>query len=193
MEKIVITGGPGCGKSSVLVELGRMGHLVLPEVFRWHKVLLTVESFGSVDGKSMRNRELIGSLLGFHRYFEDEDTADAFCFYDRCVLDLVAYIEFYSARRRSESTPDVLSFLDPYARRFANNIHKAFLIPLPATGIVQDWLRTNTFEEAQLIEQRIRQTYSDYNVDLVYLPKKEVGCLCDLILNHLNGKAGRDP
>ena len=181
MKRIVITGGPGCGKSSVLAELGRRGCLVMPETFRWLKVLAEVESFKAEALPQIDGQDFLRRLLAFQRYTEDEESSDQFCFYDRSTLDLVAYTCFYSASLSLSGTSDSIPLLDKYARRFAKEIHKAFLISLPQVSIEHDWLRQNSLEESILIEKQLRETYAQYGVELIALGRGAIPALCNSI------------
>lgn len=95
--KFVITGGAGCGKTSVITELKRRGHTTMPEA-----AITAIDALSRLIGideqRRWRNSHLDAFqalLLPMHRRLEAEATATAQgpVFLDRGVLDGLAYCE----------------------------------------------------------------------------------------------------
>ena len=93
-KKIVITGGPGTGKSTLINELIKRGYTCLEEISR--QVTLNAKKDG-IDQLFLTNPLLFSELLlkGRHQQYREADNLNAdLTFFDRGVPDVLAYMDY---------------------------------------------------------------------------------------------------
>ncbi|MCR8668082.1 ATP-binding protein [Aestuariibaculum sp. M13] len=174
-KKIVITGGPGTGKSSLINELVKRGHTCLEEISR--QVILDAQKEG-IDQLFLSNPLLFSELLlkGRQQQFEDANihTAETI-FFDRGVHDVIAYMDFIG---------------DTYPQHFIdaceNLVYDSVFILKPWEAIyTSDNERYESFEQALQIHDHLLNTYSRYNYNLIDIPFDTIENRADYILKAL--------
>lgn len=175
-KKIVITGGPGTGKSSVIKKLEWLGHHCLHEVSR--EVTLEAQKQGItqlfLEDPLLFSQKLLEARV--KQYESLEDSKEKFTFLDRGVPDVVAYMEYFGTK---------------YPKSFSeacklNSYEKIFLLPPWREIYTNDNERYETFEEAETIYSFLKKTYLFYEYNIVEVPKLSVKNRCDFILNNLD-------
>ncbi|GAA4301108.1 AAA family ATPase [Aestuariibaculum suncheonense] len=172
-KKIVITGGPGTGKSSLINELIKRGHTCLEEISR--QVILEAQKEG-IDQLFLTNPLLFSEQLlkGRTQQFEEAKTYSAeTIFFDRGVHDVIAYMNFIG---------------DSYPQHFIeackNSIYDGVFILKPWEAIyTSDNERYESFEQALQIHDHLLNTYSSYNYNLIDVPFDTIENRADYILN----------
>ena len=96
VKRIVITGGPGTGKSSVIQELKIKNYYCFDEISR--AVILEarqegIEQLFLEQPIKFSERLLKGRL---HQYHDAQSIAQNIAFYDRGLPDVVAYLDFFN-------------------------------------------------------------------------------------------------
>jgi predicted ATPase len=93
MNKYVITGGPGVGKTSVVDALARRGCLVVPEAAR-----MVIEEEQEKHRRDNSYEPIVPTThlaefqhLCMDRILQLESRVDQDCFLDRCLVDNIAY------------------------------------------------------------------------------------------------------
>jgi len=174
MKLVALTGSPGSGKSTVLGILGRKGYPVLPETYRWLKVLEAIDVF---DPK--RPDSNLEALLGLEAYRMDSEGVD-YAFADRTVVDMVAYLSFYSELHR-----EYVERFGRVAKSMSRHVALAFLFPIPES-MDRDWLRREDVTEARSLYALIEMSYAQYDVECVRLERGEPNALAEQILLECN-------
>ena len=137
-KKIVITGGPGTGKSSIIQELKKRGFYCFDEISR--EVTLKAREDGIEQlflTEPMRFSELL--LKGRIQQFNDAETIDKeFVFLDRGIPDVLAYMDYIK---------------DDYPKKFVaacnNHVYSHAFILAPWQEIFKsDAERYESYEEA---------------------------------------------
>ena len=93
-KKIVITGGPGTGKTTIINELIDRNYTCLEEISR--QVTLEAQKKG-IDQLFLTKPLLFSDMLleGRKKQFESiKDTEADFVFYDRGIPDVIAYMDY---------------------------------------------------------------------------------------------------
>lgn len=156
MNKIVITGGPCSGKTTLVNELKSRGYPVLEESAR--KIL---------SRKPQAPKKTLATEI-FHHQLQAENSFSG-GFMDRSLIDSIAYSIFHKV-----SLPKVT--LPKYDHVFI----------LKMLNFVNDSERTETEEEAKFMHSLIEKTYRSFGYNLKEIPAKKPSKRVDIILNHLN-------
>lgn len=163
-EIIVIIGGPGTGKSTIIDGLIAQGHCCYPEISR--EVTLEAQKQG-IDQLFLENPLLFSEMLleGRIKQFQNAlKEPHEIVFIDRGIPDVVAYMDFIG---------------DLYPERFAAaceacKYSKIFLLPPWEEIYTSDGERYENFEQATLIYNHLVQTYQKYGYELIEVPKDTV-------------------
>jgi len=179
VKRIIITGAPGCGKSTLLLNLGKRGFQVMPETYRWLKVIEGIESFSYLDNQKQLSDDQFLFHLALQKFLDDQPSDEIeYCFYDRSLIDVVAYCHAYKQSKN-------LEFSKLIAEATSKHIYCAFLLPTPGC-IEQDIFRKEDFRETQRLYNVIKDTYNKFGIRLIKLNKKNPLQCADEIINYLN-------
>ncbi|WP_066225659.1 AAA family ATPase [Formosa haliotis] len=174
-KKIVITGGPGTGKSSIIHALQDKGHSCLEEISR--QVTLQAREEG-VEQLFLTQPLLFSERLlkGRESQFYEANALEKSCvFIDRGVPDVLAYMDFIG---------------DTYPETFVNvckslQYDHVFILK-PWKEIYQsDAVRYENFEQAVKIHECLVNTYEGFNYTLIDVPFDTVENRADYILNKI--------
>ena len=172
-KKIVITGGPGTGKSSIINELTKRGFTCFEEISR--QVTLSARENG-IDQLFLTNPILFSELLlegRIKQYKEATGTNNEFIFLDRGIPDVVAYMDYIG-----DSYPE--AFIDACK----TNVYDYVFILAPWQEIfTSDSERYENFEQALEIHENLLNSYKKYDYNLRDVPFGAIESRADYILN----------
>lgn len=175
-KKIVLVGGPGTGKSSVLKELSKRGYTCMEEVSR--QVTLKAQQDG-IDQLFLEQPILFSQLLLQGRkqqYLDAEKTKEELVFFDRGIPDIEAYLIYSQTEYPSEFSQD--------ARKFR---YDSIFYFKPWKEIYEsDNERYETFEQLLTIDSYLIKTYHKYNYSLIDVPCLSIEQRVDFILQSIN-------
>lgn len=174
-KKIVITGGPGTGKTSVIENLKERDFYCLPEISR--QVTLEARKEG-VEQLFLTNPLLFSERLlqGRVRQFsESMNGPGTWVFFDRGVPDVLAYMDFIG---------------DPYPEHFVRHCEElrydhVFILPPWEDIYIADNERYENYDQALRIHRHLYDTYQRFGYDLSEVPTGTVSERTDFILNQL--------
>lgn len=181
-RKIVITGGPSTGKTSVIEQLENLGNHCLHEVIR--TMTLKAESEGkkvemisnpivSVDDPMQFNLKILNARIEQYKFAEQSQEKDVF--FDRGI-------------------PDVLAYMDCFGQTYGHDFKEScvtmrydhiFLMPPWREIHINDSGRFESFEESLQIYDYLKQAYERHNYDVIIVPQGTVDDRIDFIMNHL--------
>lgn len=175
-QKIVLVGGPGTGKSTVLNKLLDLGYTCLEEVSR--EVTLKAQKEG-IDQLFLEKPLLFSELLLEGR-IEQYKAADSLnenpIFIDRGIPDVEAYLTYFNTDFPtvfSESSKkyryDYIFYFQPWEEIYQS-----------------DNERYETFEQSQEISKSLVATYQKYGYNLINVPFGTVQERVDFILNAIS-------
>lgn len=166
-KRIVITGGPGTGKSTLVTSLEANGEDCFHEISR--DIIRKAREDG-IEQLFLENPLLFSELLIDGRlqqyqnisFFQDSD--NPIVFYDRGLPDVTAYLHF-----KSETYPA------SFDKVCHNNRYDAIFILPPWESIYQqDNERYESFEEALKIHEALSTTYQNYGYTPIEVPKTSI-------------------
>lgn len=174
-RKIVITGGPGTGKSSIIVNLEEHGEKCLHEISR--QVTLEAKNEG-IDQLFLEQPLLFSEKLlegRLKQYLEASEFESDHIFIDRGLPDVVAYMDYFNT-----NYPEVFN------ETCENNRYdKIFILPPWKEIYKSDNERYESFEEALKISSYLYSTYRRFGYDPIEVPKLSVEDRTNFILDKI--------
>ena len=174
-EIVVIIGGPGTGKTTIIDGLLSMGYCCYPEISR--EVTMEAKKQG-IEQLFLENPLLFSELLleGRKKQFQNAllESHDI-VFLDRGIPDVLAYMHYIG-----DSYP---AFFDIACRE--HQYTKIFILPPWEEIYTSDAERYESYEEATKIHNYLVDTYTKYGYDLHEVPKTSVEERFQFIINHL--------
>lgn len=171
-EIIVIIGGPGTGKTTIIDGLVKRGYCCYPEISR--QVTMEAKKQG-IEQLFLENPLLFSELLleGRRKQYRCAlDEPHEMVFIDRGIPDVLAYMHYIG-----DSYP---AGFDAACREHVYS--KIFILPPWEEIYTSDDERYENFEQAKLIYGHLRETYQHYGYELVEVPKGDIDERIDFIL-----------
>lgn len=177
--RIVISGCSGAGKSSLLEELGRRGCRTVPEAGR-EVVREELESVGVglpwVDPARFVELALSRAV----DQYNDQPAGEGPCYYDRSLVDLVAYLTFLGLR----TPPHIRRLPDTY--RYHPTV---FMTPPWRDIFAPDRERRKTFEQAVAEYSALVRSYRSFGYRICLIPRADIRSRADFV----QATVGRSP
>lgn len=172
---VVLTGGPGAGKTTLIAALKQRGYAAAPEAGR-----AIIQNYQAIDGPALpwRDKGLFAELmLSWElRSYGTAAAQEGVVFFDRGVPDVLGYLELVGL-----PVPD-------HARRAAKLFRynpAVFILPPWPEIFARDAERKQTVEEAELTYNALAKAYAEAGYELVEVPRGTVAQRTDFILAHL--------
>lgn len=180
--KIVITGGPGTGKTSVINDLKTRNFHCFDEIIRSLTLEAKKEGDASThisnpiafvnDSKTFNTKLLNGRI---EQFIQSNKTHEDLSFFDRGIPDVLAYMDFFNQE---------------YDESFINacNTHKynyVFLLPPWKAIYKSDNERFESYDEAKKIHIALEAIYKKFGYHTINVPFDTVENRVDFILNAL--------
>lgn len=160
IKRIVIAGGPGSGKTSLVHSLEQAGNEVLHEISR--QITLEAKRDG-IDQLFLTNAVLFSEKLINGRLKQFENAANLkseTVYFDRGMPDVTAYMEYIEL-----SYPKLFSEMcEKY------KYDKIFMLPPWEKIYVKDNERYENYEEAQQIFGFLKTEYEKYGYEVILVP-----------------------
>lgn len=173
--KIVITGGPGTGKSTIIKELAKRNFMCMPEISR----AITQNARQNGTEQLFLTKPLLFSELllegRINQYLEAEKKNSALVFFDRGIPDVHAYMNYISI---------------DYPKKYINtsNFYRynyVFLMAPWEEIYITDNERYENFEQALAIHNHLERTYIALNYLIIEVPTGTIEERTDFILDSI--------
>jgi predicted ATPase len=174
-KRIVITGGPGSGKTTLIDHIESLGYTCMHEVSR--QIINEARKEG-IDQLFLTDPMLFSQKLlesRVHQFEQASQLETSYIFYDRGTPDITAYMDFIGA-----SYPT--SFEAPC---FTHTYDTIFLLPPWEAIYTKDSERYETFEQAKIIHQSLVKGYNKYGYKVIEVPQASVENRNSFIFNYL--------
>ena len=171
-KKIVLTGGPGTGKSSILDELKARGFSCMPEISR--EVTKKAQKKG-IQQLFLSDPLLFSNLLfkgsiNLNKHNKTMPTG----FFDR-IPDVYAYLDYSKA-----SYPRILK---EKSRNYRYDV--IFLFKPWSVIYISDNERYENFEESKAIDRYLQHAYQEQGYSVIEVPFGTVKERCNFMINWL--------
>ena len=182
-KKVVITGGPGTGKTSVVRSLKDKGFTCFEEIIRDLTAAAKEEELEEEhktnplafvrDPFDFNTRLLEGRMAQYHSASEHQTSI---VFYDRGIPDVLAYMNYFGQ-----------SYTDYFERACRELRYDEVILLPPWKEIYQvDAERMETYEEAVAIHGHLEGLYRDLGYGPLMVPKGSVMERTEFIMDVLN-------
>jgi predicted ATPase len=171
--RVVITGGPGAGKTALLNELSRLGFATVDDTPR------AIIRSRRARGLSPRPPPLEFAEEVLRREIEQYDRhgSGALTFFDRGVIDALLMVSHAAPERGADVAK--IAADHPYHR-------VAFFLPPWEEIYVNDEERDHTFDHAIRVYESLATWYGQCGYQVAAVPKLSVAERCDYVLSALD-------
>ena len=181
-QKIVITGGPATGKTSLIKELEAREYHCFHEVIRAltekakqekNTEKFTTNPIAVVDDSLAFNKKILDARIA--HYKASQELNKELIFFDRGIPDVLGYMDFFN---------------QPYDRTFTrpcvkNTYDHIFILPPWEEIFVTDGERFESYEEALQIHFFLQKIYEHFGYDCISVPFGTVEKRVDFILDQI--------
>jgi len=174
-KKIVITGGPGSGKTTLINYLKEQGFQCQPEISR--DITIEAQNNG-IEQLFMENPLLFSEKLlegRLKQFIESEKFEKTYIFFDRGLPDVTAYLDYIN----SQYPDHFLETCNSY------RYDTVFLLPPWKDIYKQDNERYESFNEAVIIYNYLLKGYQNYGYGVIKIPLDSIENRSKFILKKL--------
>ncbi len=175
-RKIVITGGPSTGKSTVIEELKNRQYTCFDEVSR--DIIKEARKEGIeqlfLTDPLLFSRKLIEGRV--KQYHKADNVDDELVFFDRGIPDVNAYLKY--SKQEIPQEFEEITRAHPYDRI-------VFIMPPWDEIFTNDAERYESFNQAQLIHNKLVNYYKELDYYLIFVPFGPVNKRVDYMIDSL--------
>lgn len=154
----VITGGPSTGKTTLLKELGKLGHKTIPEAART-VIDEAMEKGISVEELRSDEKRFQDDVARLKEKIEAAHDKSVLTFFDRGMQDTVAYMRHYGF-----NIDEWIAALMDKAK-----YQKVFLLE-PLSTYQSDYARTEDQDFAKSLHKLLHDAYTEFGMEPIYVP-----------------------
>jgi predicted ATPase len=175
-SRIVLTGAPGTGKTSIIEVLENKGFNVIPEPAR--TVINSYRKYSPelLPHLSIENRERFQLIIQNEAIKNFNDNTSGI--FDRSIIDEIGYRNLYKI--------DISKELKEAA--VTKRYDKVFIFPIWQEIFRNDDVRSETLEEATIVGEYLHKAYVDWGYTPIIIPKTGIIDRVNFILNEIYEK-----
>jgi len=172
-KRIVITGGPGTGKTLIINSLKKKGFHCFDEISR---EIILQQNTKKGDATPWNNILEFSKMLLHKRKEQFKNVKENLSFYDRGIPDIIAYLNYKNINNMDFEINNLTKKL---------RYDKVFFTPFWGDIYIKDNERIEDFEEAKNIGKSIHNTYINLNYHPIIVPKSSVFERTNFVINNL--------
>ncbi len=175
-QKIVITGGPGTGKSTIVEALIKRDFVCMPEISRQ----ITIEAKkNGIDQLFLKKPLLFSQLIldaRENQFIKATEQNAKLIFFDRGIPDVHGYMNYLG-----------VDYPDNYIKMSKKYRYQhVFMLPPWEEIYLEDEERYESFEQSVAIHNHLKKTYRELNYAITEVPLGTVEKRIHFILNSIN-------
>jgi len=174
-QKIVLIGGPGTGKTTIINHLLNLGFECMHEISR--EVTSMAKKQG-IEQLFLTDPLLFSKMLLEGReqqYLQAEQSESELIFFDRGIPDVHAYLNYLG-----------ITYPNLYEDKSKKYVYdKIFLMPPWETIYITDNERYESFEQSLAIHNHLKKSYSELNYTIIEVPFGTIEERTNFILENL--------
>ena len=174
-QKIVITGGPGTGKTSLIDELSKRNYKCTPEISR--QVTQQARKEG-IEHLFLKDPLLFSKLLLEGReqqYIDALNTDETIIFFDRGIPDVHAYMNHFKTEYPQTYTEKSKKY----------RYDSIFILPPWKEIYTTDDERYESFDLSISIYEHLKKAYTELDYSIIEVPFGSIDTRVDFILEQL--------
>ena len=174
-KKIIITGGPGTGKTSLIEELKKNNFKCFDEISRGITLKYRKKGIEQLflSDPNLFSQELLNGRI---QQFNKSINLQADCvFFDRGIPDIIAYLNF----KKVDLSKKILESVDKY------KYDMIFLLEPWEDIYSSDIIRYESFDQVITIDSYIKNTYKEFGYNPIIVPKDNIKNRVDFVINSL--------
>jgi predicted ATPase len=172
-KRILITGGPGFGKSSIIEHLESRGYKVFHEVAR---EIIREEQLKGGQALPWINIAAFSEKILEGRLRQHAEGLENISFYDRGLPDIAAFI----AKDKKEIPKDILNHCSSIRYH-----RKVFITPPWESIFHRDEERKEDFAAAIRVHKAIERIFPEFGYDLIPIPMGSIRWRSEFVLKNL--------
>ncbi|WP_430907523.1 AAA family ATPase [Maribacter sp. 2-571] len=182
-KKIIITGGPSTGKTSLIHALERLGYPCFHEVIR--SMTDAAKKDGSLTDMATNPIATVSDPMAFNtkilnareqHYIAAQKRPEPLIFFDRGMPDVIAYMDFFGQSYGN-------AFTKPMRE---HRYDRVFLLPIWEAIYVMDGERFEPIADAKAIHDHLYRTYTEFGYDVILVPKDSIANRTAFVLDTLH-------
>ncbi len=175
-KKIIISGPPGSGKTTIINTLREKGYLVHSEVNpqEINKKVSKLELSNYIFKKRIEQYQ--NPLIKTTQFDIKTKKKDTLIFFDRSMIDVIAYMNFWKETYPEKWDHTISTY------RYEKNI---FYVPKWEEIYKRTEERPEHYIEAEKIDLFLRKAFLKYNYNIIELPKLNVDERVNFILDQI--------
>tara|TARA_B100000902_G_scaffold70982_1_gene76552 strand:- start:2202 stop:2726 length:525 start_codon:yes stop_codon:yes gene_type:complete len=173
MKRIIISGAPSTGKTSIINLLKKLNYECKDEVSR---EIITQQININGDIVPWKNINKFSKIILNKRIKQFNNVQTKLCFYDRSIVDIHAYLNV----SKHKINTDLISSINEF--RYEKIV---FYTPIWEQIYTNDDGRKENLILSKKIDLELRKSYNEFNYNIIEVPKTNIEERISFILNHI--------